>query len=94
MIYLEIDILVRSPTPSHTGGRSVVVGGKGGAVWSHLIRSLAGYGKVPDGKERKVGHQAFYPRRVLSLSTRIRKRIAGDPTHLSEIDQEFEEKII
>ena len=54
MFYLEIDILVRSPTPSHTGGRSVVVGGKGGAVWSHLIRSLAGYGKVPDGKERKV----------------------------------------
>ena len=72
----------------------MVVGGKGGAVWSHLVRSLAGYGKCQMEKERKVGHQAFHPRRVLSLSTRIRMRIAGDPTHLSEIDQEFEEKII
>ena len=94
MIYLEIDILVRSPTPSHTGGRSVVVGGKGGAVWSHLIRSLAGYGKCQMERNERCGHQAFCPRRVLSLNTRIRIRIVGEPTYLSEIDQEFEEKII
>ena len=45
-------------------------------------------------RNERCGHQAFCPRRVLSLNTRIRIRIVGEPTYLSEIDQEFEEKII
>ena len=53
MIYLEIDILVRSPTPSHTGGRSVVVGGKGGSCLEPSYPFTGRLREVPDGKERK-----------------------------------------